>query len=117
MTWRSTTRAEHRPAGRYPEVTGPFTLTDQEVDAQLFRGANRTYFRIRNRGTELLEDVWAYGEQGDPNVVEVGILRLRGKIEQHPSAPVYLRTVRGIGYQLSVPDPPIAKDQEQDETS
>jgi DNA-binding response OmpR family regulator len=53
--------------------------------------------------TDLLKDVWAYAQHGDPNIVEVGILRLRNKIEQNPSSPVYLRTVRGVGYQFSVP--------------
>ncbi len=53
--------------------------------------------------TDLLQKVWGYGQDGDPNIVEVGILRLRRKIEQNPSSPVYLRTVRGVGYRFSVP--------------
>lgn len=52
---------------------------------------------------ELLRDVWAYGDEGDPNIVEVGVLRLRNKIEPDPSAPVFLRTVRGRGYRFSIP--------------
>lgn len=38
----------------------------------------------------------------DDNTIMVHIRRLRTKIEDDPNQPVYLRTVRGIGYQFSV---------------
>ena len=34
--------------------------------------------------------------------VDIQIIRLRKKIENNPSVPEYLITVRGIGYRLSV---------------
>ena len=38
----------------------------------------------------------------DDNTIMVHIRRLRMKIEDTPNHPRYLKTVRGIGYQLSV---------------
>ena len=39
---------------------------------------------------------------GGERAVDVQINRLRRKIEQDPSNPVYLQTTRGIGYRLLV---------------
>jgi len=52
----------------------------------------------------LFRDVWGYEFVGGTNLVEVGIRRLRTKIEEEPSRPYYIRTVRGIGYTFKVPD-------------
>lgn len=48
----------------------------------------------------LFRDVWGYDVPEDTNLVEVGIRRLREKIEQDPSTPEYILTVRGIGYKF-----------------
>jgi DNA-binding response OmpR family regulator len=50
---------------------------------------------------ELFQSVWGYDLVGDTNLVEVAIRRLREKIEDDPSAPLYLLTVRGTGYKFS----------------
>lgn len=48
---------------------------------------------------QLLEALWDVdGEFVDDNTVAVNIRRLREKIEDDPSAPVYLKNVRGLGY-------------------
>lgn len=48
---------------------------------------------------QLLEQVFDInGEFVDENTVAVNISRLRKKIEDNPSNPVYIRNVRGIGY-------------------
>jgi DNA-binding response OmpR family regulator len=41
---------------------------------------------------------------GDGRTVDVHIRWLREKVEQDPSNPVYLQTVRGIGYRFDVPN-------------
>lgn len=51
---------------------------------------------------QLLEEVWGYYEADAINFIEVAIWRLRHKIEQNPSRPEYLITIRGTGYQLNV---------------
>ncbi len=40
----------------------------------------------------------------DDNTIMVHIRRLRMKIEDDPNHPVYLKTIRGIGYQMTVKD-------------
>jgi DNA-binding response OmpR family regulator len=50
--------------------------------------------------TQLLERVWEYDFFGDIRLVDVHVRRLRAKIENDPSAPQRLVTVRGLGYKL-----------------
>ncbi|MGU3372186.1 response regulator transcription factor [Bacillus mycoides] len=50
---------------------------------------------------ELYEKVWgAPAYNGDDNTVMVHIRKLREKIEQDPSKPEYIKTVRGLGYKF-----------------
>ena len=53
---------------------------------------------------QLLERVWGYDYFGDTRLVDVHIGRLRSKVEDDPSNPELIVTVRGIGYKL-VPPP------------
>ncbi len=48
----------------------------------------------------LLEHLWGYEYFGDTRTVDVHVRRLRQKIETNPSEPVYLETVRGVGYRF-----------------
>jgi DNA-binding response OmpR family regulator len=50
--------------------------------------------------TQLLEQVWDYDFFGDIRLVDVTVRRLRAKIEDNPSTPRRLVTVRGLGYKL-----------------
>ena len=49
----------------------------------------------------LLDRVWDYDYLGDSRLVDVHIRRLRAKVEEDPSAPRLILTVRGFGYKLS----------------
>ena len=49
----------------------------------------------------LLERVWNYPYLGDSRLVDVAVQRLRAKVEDDPSHPRLLRTVRGAGYKLT----------------
>jgi DNA-binding response OmpR family regulator len=60
-------------------------------------------YLVRNQGRsisrkELLEQVWRLHEDTDTRAIDNFIVRLRRYIEDEPSEPRYLRTVRGIGY-------------------
>ncbi len=46
----------------------------------------------------LLEKVWGYEYYGDVRTVDVTVRRLREKLEEEPSSPVYIMTKRGVGY-------------------
>lgn len=48
----------------------------------------------------LLQIVWGYDYFGDVRTVDVTVRRLREKIEDNPSHPIWLVTRRGVGYFL-----------------
>ena len=48
----------------------------------------------------ILENVWDFSFDGDPNIVEVYIRRLRQKLDAPFAAPL-IETVRGAGYRLA----------------
>ena len=48
----------------------------------------------------LLQRVWDYEYLGESHLVDVAIQRLRAKVEDDPSRPVLIKTVRGVGYRL-----------------
>jgi len=52
---------------------------------------------------ELLDLVWGIDRSGDSRTVDVHVRWLRSKIEPAPDLPVYLVTVRGVGYRLDAP--------------
>jgi len=58
--------------------------------------------RVMSRDV-LLANVWGYDYFGDTRVVDAHVRRLRTKIEPDPSEPVYVVTVRGLGYRFEPP--------------
>ena len=52
---------------------------------------------------DLMATVWNTDYMGDTRTLDVHVRWLREKIEDEPSHPRYLRTVRGIGYRLGAP--------------
>ena len=50
--------------------------------------------------SELYERVWGLDAVSDDNTVMVHIHRIRERIEQDPSNPAVIVTVRGLGYKL-----------------
>ncbi|RPI21105.1 MAG: DNA-binding response regulator, partial [Actinobacteria bacterium] len=50
--------------------------------------------------TEILDGVWEYDFEGDPNIVEVYIRRLRTRIDE-PFQRHAIETMRGAGYRLA----------------
>ncbi len=49
---------------------------------------------------ELLQNVWKVNEKTDTRAIDNFIVRLRRYLEPDPSKPVYLLTVRGVGYRF-----------------
>ncbi len=49
----------------------------------------------------LLDKVWDYEVEVDTRTVDVHIRYLRQKIEDDPANPVYIETVRGVGYRFA----------------
>ncbi len=62
-------------------------------------------FLIRNSGrvltrSQLIDRVWGSDYFGDTKTLDVHIKRLRAKIEKDPANPVYIQTIRGLGYKF-----------------
>ncbi|HEY7735970.1 MAG TPA: response regulator transcription factor [Candidatus Limnocylindrales bacterium] len=47
---------------------------------------------------QLLEHVWGYDYAGETRTVDVHVHWLRSRIEEDPGSPVFIHTVRGVGY-------------------
>ena len=52
---------------------------------------------------QLLERVWDYNYLGDSRLVDVCVQRVRAKVEDDPTRPRLIQTVRGVGYKLVPP--------------
>ncbi|MCL0103301.1 response regulator transcription factor [Dehalococcoidia bacterium] len=72
-------------------------LTPRELQLLVFLARNRGHVFSRDH---LLDEVWGDDYAGNPRVVDYHILSLRRKIEDDPSCPVHLVTVRGTGYKF-----------------
>lgn len=69
------------------------TAKEFEVLELLMKNPNKVYSREK-----LLDTVWGSDYPGDVRTVDVHIRRLREKIEETPSEPVYVHTKWGVGY-------------------
>ncbi|CAN5476955.1 hypothetical protein BH20ACT19_BH20ACT19_02740 [soil metagenome] len=87
------------PASRRVTLDGTeVRLTAREYDLLSFMAQHpgRTFSRI-----ELLDAVWGGASYRSELSVTVHVRRLRVKVEEDPSAPRLLETVRGFGYRLA----------------
>ena len=85
----------------YNTKTNSLTLNDREV--YLTEGENNLLLKlINNRNNTLSRDDLAEKEfdESELRKVDVGITRLRQKIEKLPKQPQYIKTIRGKGYLL-----------------
>jgi two-component system response regulator ResD len=53
---------------------------------------------------EIMKQVWKTEYLGDTRTISVHVRWLREKIEEEPTHPRLLRTVRGVGYRFEVPE-------------
>lgn len=84
--------------GREVVVDGrPVELTRTEFDV-LAALASRPRMVLTRRA--LIDEVWGEGWVGDEHLVDVHIGHLRRKLGDDPNEPVFIRTVRGVGYRM-----------------
>lgn len=81
------------------------TLEGNPVELS-FKEFELLYLLAKNRGIvftrdNLLEKVWGYDYIGETRTVDVHVSNLRKKIEKDESHPVYIKTVRGMGYKFA----------------
>lgn len=75
-----------------------FTPKEFELLVYFIRNKNRVLSR-----DVLLSAVWNYDFAGDTRIVDVHVSHLRDKIEENSRKPLFIKTVRGIGYKFEEP--------------
>jgi DNA-binding response OmpR family regulator len=75
------------------------TLRLTLMEAELLRHLVRRAGQVVSRKS-LLEEVWGLHEDTDTRAIDNFIVRLRKYIEDEPSRPRHLLTVRGVGYRF-----------------
>lgn len=75
-----------------------FTPKEFELLVYLIENKNRVLTR-----DQLLSSVWNYDFAGDTRIVDVHISHLRDKIEENSRKPIYIKTIRGLGYKFEEP--------------
>jgi DNA-binding response OmpR family regulator len=58
---------------------------------------------------ELLREVWGYADEAQTRTVDTHVARLRQRLEADPSHPLYIVTVRSLGYRLDFLGVPAAQ--------
>ena len=109
-------RTDRQPTGVERELLTAANLKVDTGSRRVFRDNNEITLAqkefdllvclMRNRGMALsrdllLERVWGYDFPGDSRTVDVHVRWLREKVELDPSNPIYIQTVRGIGYRFN----------------
>ena len=87
------------PAKHKVTVSGQpvaLTLAEYTLLRVLMAAPGRVFLR-----EELLQHLHPHGAEVVDRVIDVHIGKLRQKIEELPSAPRYILTVRGVGYQFA----------------
>jgi DNA-binding response OmpR family regulator len=91
------------------EKTVNFDLLELCIGDQTFRltlmEANVLRFLIQHEGRpvsrkQMIEQIWGLREDTDTRPIDNFIVRLRRYIEEDPTSPRHLVTVRGVGYQF-----------------
>lgn len=109
--YRRVSMANSAKEGSKPIVSGCFVLSPKSrtltkngelIDLTQVEYQIMEYF-IKNKNVALdraniLEHIWGDNYYGDIKIVDVNIRRLRMKIEDEPSKPVYIQTIWGYGY-------------------
>lgn len=89
---------EHQPN------THTLIKNNKKVELTILENRILLYF-LKNRNKvihreELMMEVWGYNADVNTRTLDMHIVRLRKKIEENPDSPLFLQTVRGIGYKF-----------------
>ena len=88
--------ARHEVTVRGEPVTLP--LKEFELLTLLLENAGRVLAR-----EVLIDRVWGHDYVGDTKTLDVHVKRLRAKVEEDPSLPTRIITIRGLGYKYEAP--------------
>jgi DNA-binding response OmpR family regulator len=80
---------------RSGDTTTHLTVMESELLRHLVRSRGRVVSR-----KSILEEVWGLREDTDTRAIDNFIVRLRRYLEDNPTRPKHLLTVRGVGYRF-----------------
>ncbi|WP_458414657.1 response regulator transcription factor [Schinkia sp. CFF1] len=72
-------------------------LTPKEFELLVYLAQNKGRVFTRD---QLLNAIWNYEFASDTRIVDVHISHLREKIESDSRRPIYIKTIRGVGYKF-----------------
>lgn len=75
-------------------------LTPKEFELLVYLAKNKGRVLTRD---QLLSAIWNYDFVGDTRIVDVHISHVREKIEPNTKKPIYIKTIRGLGYKMEEP--------------
>jgi DNA-binding response OmpR family regulator len=73
------------------------TAMEREILSKLYENKNRVLTK-----DAIADAIWGEDISGNEQSLIMHIRRIRNKIEENPSEPKYLKTIKGIGYKLIV---------------
>lgn len=74
-------------------------LTPKEYHLLSYMAENKNQILSKQM---ICDEVWGDSYEGYDNTIMVHISKLRQKLEENPSSPKYIITVKGLGYKLSI---------------
>ena len=74
-------------------------IATTSLEFRLIRYLAENQARVFTRD-QLLDAVWGHNQFVSPRTVDAIVRRIRSKIEPSSARPIYLKTVRGVGYRL-----------------
>ena len=122
--WQQSAQAP--PEGQAPDAADVYVFKGRRLDFDAMevsaKGTSHRLTRmecdllrylVKNAGRAvsrkaILEDVWGVHESTDTRAIDNFIVRLRRYIEDKPSSPEFLLTVRGVGYKFATTHPAAA---------
>lgn len=75
--------------------TIPLTSTEMKIMARMMKEPGRVFTKA-----QLYQCINGDYYEGDDKTMMVHIYNIRAKLEENPGRPVYIKTVRGLGYKL-----------------
>ncbi len=73
------------------------TILENRILLYFLKNKNKVVTR-----EELMLEVWGYHADVNTRTLDMHIVRLRKKVEKDPEQPIFLQTVRGVGYQFII---------------
>lgn len=87
----------HPSTGEVKKGDEQLTLTAKELQLLIFLASHPNQIFSKSK---ICEAVWGEDYVGYDNTIMVHIRRLREKIEEDPSSPKWIKTIKGLGYKL-----------------